>query len=161
MVNDLESLLSRLVAIDSVNPSLVPGARGEAEIGAFVAEWMRSKGLEVKLQETGAPGRENVVAVARGSGGGRSLLLNAHMDTVGVSGMSSPFQPVTRDGKLFGRGAMDTKGALAAFMSAAAEARALKTAGGRDPDRCCGRGICEYRHRGGGAELETGRRDRR
>jgi acetylornithine deacetylase len=128
-VNDLESLLSRLVAIDSVNPSLVPGARGEAEIGAFVAEWMRGKGLEVKLQETGAPGRENVIAVARGSGGGRSLLLNAHMDTVGVSGMSSPFQPVTRDGKLFGRGAMDTKGALAAFMSAAAETRALKLRG--------------------------------
>ena len=128
-MNDLESLLSRLVAIDSVNPSLIPGARGEAEIGAFVAEWLRGKGLEVHRQETGSPGRENVIAVARGTGGGRSLLLNAHMDTVGVSGMSAPFQPVIRDGKLFGRGAMDTKGALAAFMGAAAEARALRLRG--------------------------------
>jgi len=124
-VSDCESLLSRLVAIDSVNPSLVPGARGEAEIGAFVAEWLRGKGLDVQRQETGSPGRENVIAVARGTGGGRSLLLNAHMDTVGVSGMSAPFQPVTTDGKLFGRGAMDTKGALAAFMSAAAEAHTM------------------------------------
>ena len=128
-MNDLESLLSRLVAIDSVNPGLVPGVRGEAEIGALVAEWLRGKGLEVQRQETGVPGRENVIAVARGSGGGRSLLLNAHMDTVGVAGMDAPFQPVTRDGKLFGRGAMDTKGALAAFMSAAAEAQALRPRG--------------------------------
>lgn len=125
ITDDLQSLLARLVAIDSVNPLLVPGARGEAEIGAFVAEWLRGKGLEVQLQDTGAAGRENVIGVARGTGGGKSLLLNAHMDTVGVSGMSAPFQPVTRDGKLFGRGAMDTKAALAAFMSAAAEARGL------------------------------------
>jgi acetylornithine deacetylase len=124
-MSDCETLLSRLVGIDSVNPSLVPGARGESEIGAFVAEWLRGKGLDVQRQETGSPGRENVIAVARGTGGGRSLLLNAHMDTVGVSGMSAPFQPVTTDGKLFGRGAMDTKGALAAFMSAAAEAHTL------------------------------------
>ena len=128
-MNDPESLLFQLVSIDSVNPRLVPGARGEAEIGAYVAEWLDRKGLEVQRQETGSPGRENVIAVARGTGGGRSLLLNAHMDTVGVAGMSAPFQPAIRDGKLFGRGAMDTKGALAAFMSAAAEARALKLRG--------------------------------
>ena len=127
--NDLESLLSRLVSIDSVNPGLVPGARGEAEIGAAVAEWLRARGLEVQMQETGTPGRDNVIAVARGTGGGRSLLLNAHMDTVGVAGMSDPFTPVTRDGKLFGRGAMDTKAALAAFMSAAAEAPRLRLRG--------------------------------
>jgi acetylornithine deacetylase len=127
--NELESLLSRLVSIDSVNPSLVPGARGEAEIGGFVAEWLRARGLEVQMQETDAPGRQNVIAVARGTGGGRSLLLNAHMDTVGVAGMTSPFQPVTRDGKLFGRGAQDTKAALAAFMRAAAEAPRLHLRG--------------------------------
>jgi acetylornithine deacetylase len=65
----------------------------------------------------------------RGSGGGRSVLLNAHMDTVGVVGMRSPFEPVVRDGRLFGRGSMDTKGALAAFMHAAAGARALRLRG--------------------------------
>ena len=119
-MNELESLLSRLVSIDSVNPSLVPGARGEAEIGDFVAEWLNGRGFEVRRQETGDPGRTNVVGVMRGSGGGRSVLLNAHMDTVGVVGMRSPFEPVVRDGRLFGRGSMDTKGALAAFMHAAA-----------------------------------------
>jgi acetylornithine deacetylase len=86
---------------------------------------MRGRGLEVRRQETGTPGRANVIAIARGSGGGRSLLLNAHMDTVGVAGMRGPFQPVVRDRRLFGRGAMDTKGALAAFMSAAAAAQGL------------------------------------
>jgi acetylornithine deacetylase len=128
-MNDLESLLARLVSIDSVNPRLVPGARGEAEIGDFVAGWMRGRGLEVQRQDTDAPGRANVIAVAPGTGGGRSLLLNAHMDTVGVAGMRAAFEPVVRDGRLYGRGAMDTKGALAAFMSAAAEARALRLRG--------------------------------
>jgi acetylornithine deacetylase len=121
-MNDLESLLSRLVSIDSVNPSLVPGARGEAEIGAAAAEWLRGRGLDVRMQDTTVPGRPNVIAIARGTGGGRSLILNAHMDTVGVAGMSAPFQPEIRGGKLFGRGAMDTKGALSAFMCAAADA---------------------------------------
>jgi acetylornithine deacetylase len=128
-MNELESLLSKLVSIDSVNPSLVPGARGEAEIGDFVADWMHRRGLDVRRQETASPGRTNVIAVARGSGGGRSLLLNAHMDTVGVAGMSAQFDPVVKDGRLYGRGSMDTKGALAAFMAAAAEARALRLKG--------------------------------
>ena len=61
--------------------------------------------------------------VARGSGGGKALMLNAHTDTVGVSGMSDPFQPAIRDGKLYGRGAYDMKSGLAACMLA------LKAAG--------------------------------
>ena len=128
-MNDLELLLAKLVSLESVNPSLVPGARGEVEIGDFVAEWMRSRGLAVERQDTGSPGRTNVVAVAPGSGGGRSLMLNAHMDTVGVAGMTAPFEPRVQGGRLFGRGAMDTKGALAAFMSAAAEAPARRLRG--------------------------------
>ena len=74
-------LLERLVSIDSVNPGL--GGPGEAEIAAFVAEWAREAGLEVELDEA-APGRPNVIATARGSGGGETLLLNAHLDTVGL-----------------------------------------------------------------------------
>ncbi len=123
-MDDVESLLTRLVSIDSVNPSLVPGARGETEIGLFVADWLRTHALEVRPQETSAPGRPNVIALVQGTGGGRTLMLNAHMDTVGTIGMASPFEPVVRDGKLYGRGAMDTKGALAAFMCAAADAAA-------------------------------------
>jgi acetylornithine deacetylase len=121
--DELFELLARLVAIPSINPDLVPGSRGEGEIGAFVAEWARAKKLDVRVEETGLAGRPNVIAAARGSGGGRTLMLNAHMDTVGVAGMENPFRPTVRDGRLCGRGAMDTKSALAAFMMAVAAAR--------------------------------------
>lgn len=119
--SELTGLLEKLVSIDSVNPDLVPGAEGERKIAVFVAEWLRDRGLEVHVEEVGN-GRPNVIAVARGTGGGRSLMLNAHMDTVGVAGMERPFEPVIRDGRLYGRGAVDTKSALAAFMLAAAGA---------------------------------------
>ena len=65
---ELLPLLEQLVSIDSVNPGL--GGPGEAEIAAFVAGWARDAGLEVELDEA-APGRPNVIATARGSGGGR------------------------------------------------------------------------------------------
>ncbi len=119
----LVALLQRLVAIDSVNPGLVPGGAGEGEIALAVAEWCRAAGLEVSLDEA-APGRPNVVAVARGSGGGRSLLLNAHLDTVGHEGMESPLGARIEDGRLYGRGAYDMKGGLAAALVAAGEAAA-------------------------------------
>jgi acetylornithine deacetylase len=114
----VEQLVTALVSIDSVNPDLVPGGAGEAEIAIFVAEWLREAGLEVEVVEA-APGRPSVVGVARGRGGGASLMLNAHMDTVGVEGMTEPFGAETRDGRLYGRGAYDMKGSLAACMVAA------------------------------------------
>jgi acetylornithine deacetylase len=123
--NDPLELLKALVSIDSVNPDLVPGARGEGEIARYAADWLRARALEVNVEDTGRPGRPNVVAVARGSGGGRSLILNSHMDTVGVAGMKDPFRPIVREGRLYGRGAMDTKAALAAFMTVAADAGKL------------------------------------
>jgi acetylornithine deacetylase len=119
-MSELTELLSRLVAIDSVNPDLVPGGAGEAELASFVAEWCERAGLDVSVEEV-APGRPNVVAVARGSGGGRSLMLNAHMDTVGTAGMERPHEPYVEDGRLYGRGAYDMKGSLAAMMLAGAE----------------------------------------
>ena len=87
---ELLPLLERLVSIDSVNPGL--GGPGEAEIAAFVAEWATEAGLEVELDEA-APGRPNVIATARGSGGGKTLLLNAHTDTVGFGTMADPLVP--------------------------------------------------------------------
>ncbi len=118
---ELAELTGRLVEIDSTNPDLVPGGAGEAEIAAYVAAWLEERGLEVDLREA-SPGRPNVVGVARGTGGGRSLMLNAHMDTVGVAGMERPFAPVLRDGRLHGRGAGDMKGSLAAIMLVGAAA---------------------------------------
>jgi acetylornithine deacetylase len=70
-----------------------------------------------------------VIATARGSGGGRSLMLNAHMDTVGVEGMEEPFSGRVADGKLYGRGACDMKCGLAAIMLAASRAREAGLAG--------------------------------
>ena len=124
----LEQLLSDLVAIDSINPDLVPGAAGEAAVAAFIADWLRAAGLEVHVAEV-RPGRPNVVGIAHGAGGGRSLLLNGHIDTVGVAGMSQPFRPRVEGGKLYGRGAYDMKGGIAACLIAAAEAARLNLRG--------------------------------
>jgi acetylornithine deacetylase len=108
-----------LVRINSVNPELSPDGRGESEIGAYVADALNQIGLSVQTYEI-KPGRVNVVGTLRGRGGGRSLLLNAHMDTVGVEGMTiDPFGAEIRDGRLYGRGAQDMKGSLAAMMGAA------------------------------------------
>ncbi len=121
-MSDVAELAAQLVAIESINPDVVAGGSGEAAIARFVAEWCERAGLETTLSEL-APGRANVVAIARGSGEGRSLMLNAHLDTVGVAGMTAPFEPRLEDGRLYGRGAQDMKGSLAACMLAAAEAK--------------------------------------
>ena len=108
----------RLVQINSVNPTLVPGAPGEREIAGFIAGSLDGLGLKVEVFEP-EPGRLSVVGTLQGSGGGRSLMLNAHCDTVDVAGMAEPFSGAVRDGKLYGRGAFDMKGSLAACMAAA------------------------------------------
>ena len=118
-MTDLEQLLSELVAIDSVNPDLVPGGAGEGEIARFVAEWLKQAGVHVETQET-APGRPNVIGVVRGTGG-RSLMLNAHMDTVGLGGPHGGLTPRIAGNRLYGRGSWDMKASLAAMMLAAAE----------------------------------------
>ena len=118
-MQETEQLVADLVAIDSVNPDLVPGGAGEAEVARYVADWLERARLTTEIVEP-KPGRPSVVATARGTGGGRSLMLNAHTDTVGVEGMARPFEPEIREGRLYGRGAYDMKGALAACMIAGA-----------------------------------------
>jgi acetylornithine deacetylase len=120
-VSDVAELTAQLVAIESINPDVVPGGSGELELARFVAGWCERAGLETALTEP-APGRANVVAVARGSGGGRTLILNAHTDTVGVAGMTDPFVARLESGRLYGRGTYDMKGSLAACMLATADA---------------------------------------
>ncbi|HEX9134122.1 MAG TPA: ArgE/DapE family deacylase [Ktedonobacteraceae bacterium] len=121
-MSEIVELLRQLVAIDSINPDLVPGGAGEEKIARFIAGWFQQAGLEVIWDEP-VPGRPNVIGVARGTGGGRSLLLNAHMDTVGVVGMERPHDPFIQDNRLYGRGAYDMKGGLAAIMAAGAGAK--------------------------------------
>jgi acetylornithine deacetylase len=122
MPDPVISLLRDLVAIDSVNPSLVPGAVGELQIAEAIAAHMRGIGLDVHLQDA-VPGRPNVVGVLEGPEHGRSVMLCGHTDTVGVAGMAAPFDPVIRDGRLYGRGAQDMKSGVAAMIDAARLAR--------------------------------------
>ena len=122
------ALLQQLVAIDSVNPTIVAGGSGEAEIAAFVARWLERAGLDVALQEA-APGRPNVIGRARGSRPGATLVFNAHMDTVGVAGMSDPHTPRIAGDRLYGRGAYDMKAGLAAIMLVGAAAIEERFAG--------------------------------
>lgn len=121
----LVDLTMRLVQIDSTNPQCTPTGAGEAEMAAYVADTLQAMGLQVDVYET-EPGRPSVVGTWPGSGGGRSLMLNAHMDTVGVEGMEAPFSAEIRDGKLYGRGSQDMKGSLAACIAAV---KALQGAG--------------------------------
>jgi len=113
----LVNTLRDLIRINSINPSLAPGGAGEAEIAAYVAEAMRRLGLGVKTHEP-QPGRMSVVGTLTGTSGGRSLMLNAHMDTVGVDEMPNPFSAEVREGRVYGRGAYDMKGSLAACLAA-------------------------------------------
>ena len=112
-------LLRELVAIDSVNPTLVPGAAGEAAVAGAIAAHLTSIGLDVEMQEA-APGRPNVIGVLEGRRKGRSLMFCGHVDTVGVAGMTDPFVPRIDGGRLYGRGAQDMKGGVAAMIAAAA-----------------------------------------
>lgn len=111
-------LLKHLVRIPSVNP-LIEEGDGEKAISNFIAEWFRkTKRFEVFEQKV-SNGRVNVIATLHGKGKGRSMMLNGHLDTVGTSYMTvNPFRPVTRNGRIYGRGSCDMKGSLAAMMSA-------------------------------------------
>ena len=108
-----------LVAIDSVNPSLVPGAAGERAIAERFASELGVVGLDVEVDDA-SPGRPNVVGVIEGRRPGRALMLCGHLDTVGVAGMAAPFDPTEHDGRLYGRGTQDMKGGVAAMVGAAA-----------------------------------------
>jgi acetylornithine deacetylase len=107
-----------LIAIPSVNPSLVPGAPGERDIAEYVAARLRLIGMDVEMHDA-LPGRPNVVGIADGRAPGPALMFCGHLDTVGVEGMDGPFDPVEREGRLYGRGAQDMKGGIAAMIHAA------------------------------------------
>jgi acetylornithine deacetylase len=109
-------LAAELIAVDSVNPTLAATGGGEAAAANVLANWLERAGLEVTVDEV-APGRPNVVAVARGSGGGRTLLLNGHLDTVGLLEPDGGLDARVEGGRLYGRGSYDMKASLAAIAS--------------------------------------------
>jgi acetylornithine deacetylase len=125
MANNIDVLttLAELVAINSVNPSYEDGVP-EADVAVYVERYFADHAIETFRQEL-LPGRFNVIARLPGRQRDRRVLLEAHMDTVSVCGMTiPPFDPVIRDGHLHGRGACDTKAGLAAMMHAMASINA-------------------------------------
>jgi acetylornithine deacetylase len=122
-------MTSDLVAIESVNPALVPGAAGEALIADYCEHWLGDHGLEVHRLESHR-GRPSIVGIARGSGGGRSIMLNGHYDTVSTHGYDGdPLSGEVRDGRLYGRGSYDMKSGLAVAMATAAMAKLIPMRG--------------------------------
>ena len=142
------TLLRDLVALDSVNPSLVPGGAGEAAAAERVAAALRAGGLDVEVREA-APGRPNVVGVIEGRAPGRALMLCGHTDTVGVEGMAAPFDPVLRNGRLHGRGSQDMKSGVAAIVDAAVR---VARGGGLPRGRLVVAAVADEEHASVGAE---------
>lgn len=115
-------LLTQLVGIDSVNPSLVTGAAGETEIVAFLQNRLTASGFATHVVH--APGRTDrpsLVAIAPGPADAPYVVFNGHLDTVGVKGIDAPFTPRIDGDRLFARGAADMKGGVAALVVAAEE----------------------------------------
>jgi succinyl-diaminopimelate desuccinylase len=106
------SLAQHLISMESHRDAV----GREVEIGRFLAEWFRERGVDAELQPVEGE-RANVIARIRGSGG-PSVILNGHLDTVPAGDMPDAFSPRIEDGTLWGRGACDMKGAIAAMCCA-------------------------------------------
>ncbi len=146
----IRNILKEMVRIDSVNPTLCPGLGhgGEGALAERIGERLAGLGCEVSFRELG-PGRKNVLGKLRGGGGGKTLLLTSHLDTVGVTGMQAPFDPAERDDKLYGRGSCDAKGQLAAMMGAI---RILRDSGASLRGDLTFAGVCDEEDRSVGTE---------
>lgn len=119
-MQDTVSLLQSLVRVPSVNPDLSgdPNIGGEKRIAGLLSELLCEKGFSVECHEP-IPGRPNVIGRFGSAGAVRTILVEAHLDTQGVEGMTvPPFEALVRDGRLYGRGACDTKGPLASALMA-------------------------------------------
>lgn len=116
-------LLHQLIRVPSVNPDNAPGTEqtGEGWLAAWLAEWLKRIGAHVELEEI-QPGRPNLIARFAPRDGRPRILLGPHLDTVGIEGMTiEPFSGEIRDGRVWGRGASDTKGPMAAMLWALRE----------------------------------------
>ncbi|MET3288924.1 UNVERIFIED_CONTAM: acetylornithine deacetylase [Brevibacillus sp. OAP136] len=114
----LMNVLRSLIEINSVNPYLSHDGHGESEIAEYIQGVLQGMNLEIHTQQL-TEKAVNVIGIWRGTGGGKSLLLNGHTDTVGVSNMQiPPFVAEVREGRVYGRGSCDMKGSLAAMILA-------------------------------------------
>lgn len=126
---DARALARALVQLDSRNPTLSAGAPGERVCAAFLRDVLHAWGFHTDLQDA-SPGRPNLVARIGSPRAGRSLMFNGHLDVVGIEGMvHPPFAAEERDGRLYGRGAADMKGGIAAMCAAAWRAAQAGTRG--------------------------------
>lgn len=108
-------ILDDLLRIQSVNPHYAEDARGERDVADYIEERMRKAGLQVTRQPV-VDGRDNIIAELRVGKPESALLFEAHMDTVSIGSMENALVPTYREGRLYGRGACDTKGALAGMI---------------------------------------------
>jgi len=116
--NELLNLVQQMIRIDSVNPSLSDTGNGESRIAHYLGEYLEKMGVEVAYQHMDST-RANVIGILRGSGEGKTIMLNGHTDTVSMERMDiDPLDPKFEDGKVYGRGALDMKGGLAAKIIA-------------------------------------------
>ncbi len=126
LVNKPIDLLADLIRINSVNPNYGGGVP-EAAIADYVEGFFRRRNIETMRREI-FPDRPNIIARLPGRDPNRRIVLEAHMDTVSTDGMESdPWEPVVRDGNIYGRGACDTKGGMAAMMTAIASIAAERS----------------------------------
>lgn len=129
MDREVVTLLRSLVGIESTNPDLVAGGVGEKAIADHASVWLAERGFQIHRLES-REGRPSIVAIARGSGGGRSLMLNGHLDTVTLAGYDGdPLDPRIESGRIYGRGSYDMKSGVAALMVAGARAASEPHAG--------------------------------
>ena len=112
----IRSLLEKFVSIHSVNPAL-DGGPGEVEMASALFDYLEEAGMNPRRQAAGAGGRDNILVSLEGSAGGPLLMWEAHMDTVTPSGKAWP-EAVVESGRVYGRGACDTKGSLVAMVEA-------------------------------------------
>ena len=118
VAGDARALTRALVEIDSRNPTLTPGAPGEAACARALHDVLEAWGFRVELHDV-VPGRPNLVARI-GGGEARSLMFNGHLDVVGTDGMiHAPFVAEEREGRMYGRGSVDMKGGIASMCVAA------------------------------------------
>ena len=129
-LDDPVDLTRALIRIDSVNSSLVPGASGESEVADFVSGWLTERGFECHRLEA-TKGRPSIVAVAKGTGDGASIMLNGHIDTVSLASYENEtgLIDLVQDGNIYGRGSYDMKSGVAAMMIAAAKVAGEKPRG--------------------------------